>query len=98
MSERFEDVLFEGEDLRITLVVEEGAEVRVLLESQAGGPDLSVADEVIVVANGEGAAVQAESPRRAEALLGSEETLSAGAFSLMVRVHEFFEGWEFGEE
>lgn len=97
MSDVFEDVLFEGDALKVTLRVDAEGQASVLLESEPGGPDLSVEDEVIVVGNGQGCPLEVESPQRAVAKLGSEDQLATGTYALMVRVHEFFEGWEFGE-
>jgi hypothetical protein len=91
--------LYEGSGLGIFLVVDEEAELlKVEIVSEADGPDLSAEDEVVVVADGQGCALVVESPRRAEATIGPADDYIDRNFELMVRVHEFFDGWEFAPD
>lgn len=91
------ELLHQDSELTIALEVgEEGATV--VLESGSGGPDLSVEDEVVVAVNGEVCRLEVESPRLARAALPEPDEGDSGAIQLMIRVHEFFEGWEFFEE
>lgn len=94
------EVLHQNESLKITLVVDEsGEEVTVEIESLSGGPDLSVDDEVVVAVDGHVCPLEVKSSSFAVATLEEPEGQQEGAEEgdsavLMVRVHEFFEGWE----
>lgn len=91
--------LYEDDGLGIFLVVDEDEGVLgVEIESAEGGPDLSAPDEVVVVADGQGCPLEVESPRKARATIGHADEFTDRSFELMVRVHEFFDGWEFEPE
>lgn len=102
------EVLHQDELLTISLVVDDD-EARVEIETAPEGPDLSEPDEVIVAVDGKVCSLTVQSPRFAYAVLieeaeieaadhqsPDEVSLPSGRTSavLMVRVHEFFEGWE----
>ena len=87
------DVLHEDSELKVALVIGDG-ELRLELESTPQGPDLSEPHEVVVVVDGEGREVDVEGERKATAVLRSELEDKPPAMMLMVRVFEFFEGWE----
>lgn len=89
--------LHSSQGLNIDLVVE-GDDITLEMTSAEGGPDLSVEYEVVVVTAGEGVPVTVQSARRATAAIGRESELAGRPFEILVRVHEFFEGWEFGDE
>ena len=83
------EVLHDEEGLVVAL--EEGDQgLMAVLESGEDGPDLSVDHEVVVIVDGRGREVVVDDSHRAVASLGEPE----GNWKLMVRVHEFFEGWE----
>ncbi|MFU8806972.1 MAG: hypothetical protein ACNA8W_24405 [Bradymonadaceae bacterium] len=93
------DSLHKDDDLDIILVVDEDSgALSVEIESTEAGPDLSVADEVVVAVDGEPCSLQVEGPRRARAAIGHADDFTDKSFELMVRVHEFFDGWEFEPE
>ena len=90
--------LHDQQGLRVAVVLEDDT-ASVELESSEEGPDLSDADEVVVVVNGRACEVEVDSARRARAIIAAELSAPPEALTLMVRVHEFFEGWElFAEE
>ncbi len=91
------ETLHQDPHLTVTLTIEDDDIARVVLESPDDGPDLTVPDEVVVVADGQGCPLTIDSPNRAVAILGPAHQLQ-GPLTLMVRVFEFFEGWEFGDE
>ncbi|MBA2664752.1 MAG: hypothetical protein H0U74_20865 [Bradymonadaceae bacterium] len=84
--------------LRLYLVETPEGQLVVEIESDAGGPDLSVEDEVVVVVDGQARSVEAQSARAARAVVGAVSALEDRPFELMVRVHEFFEGWDFNTD
>ncbi|MFU8802407.1 MAG: hypothetical protein ACNA8W_01235 [Bradymonadaceae bacterium] len=93
------DSLHKDDDLEIILVVDEDeGDFSVEIVSAESGPDLSVADEVVVAIDGEPCELTVESPRRAGARIGHADDFTDKSFELMVRVHEFFDGWEFEPE
>ncbi len=87
------EVLHEDDKLTVTVVLDDGQAV-VELKSAENGPDLSDEYEVVVVVDGRGRDVKADSPRRAEAIIVDELAEEPQPITLMVRVYEFFEGWE----
>lgn len=90
-----EQELHSDDELAITFHIDESTDrASLLLESELGGPDLTVDDDVVVVANGGPCPVETDGPRRATADLGDWNDLSQGAGTLMVRIGEFFESWE----
>ena len=91
MKER--EILAEDDELVVALRIENGS-ILLELTSSEMGPDLSAEDEVVVVANGEPLAVDVEGPHLAQAVLVEDLDEQVEPMSLMVRVFEFFEGWE----
>ena len=88
-----QEILHEDEELSVALVVDEGRLV-VELQSRTRELDLSEPHEVVVVVDGEGCPLDVEGPQRATALVASSLGEEPEAMMLMVRVYEFFEGWE----
>ncbi len=83
------EVLHDEDGLVVALeTIEEG--LRAVLESDEEGPDLTVDHEVVVIVDGRGRPVEVEGSSKAWADLGSPR----GDWTLMVRVHEFYEGWD----
>lgn len=91
------EVLHEDQELTIALEVDDSGAV-VIVESAERGPDLSVPDEVVIAINGEVLELEVESGGRVLAALPEPDEDDSGAVQLMIRVHEFFEGWEFYED
>jgi hypothetical protein len=60
--------------------------------------DLSIDDEVVVFMDDKPVSVQAEDASHAVAEFGSADKLEDQPFSVVLRVHEFFEGWDFGPQ
>lgn len=90
--------LHADDQLAVFLTIADDDIVRVEIESRAPETcDLSIADEVIVFLDEQRVAVDAEEPAYARAELGPAAELLERSFKLMLRVHDFFEGWEFGE-
>ncbi len=87
------DFLHRSQELSIELVVESDA--RLIFETD-GSPqmDLTAADDFVVVFEGVGVEIEVESPSRAIATIGPVSRLEEGG-TLMIRVHEFLDGWEF---
>ena len=83
--------LHHEDGLEIVLLVEDG-EARVEIR---GGVDFDLAamDDVVVVVNGQAMAIDVQSADFAFSKIGPWEAY-AHPISLMIRVHEFFEGWE----
>ena len=90
-------VLYSGRKLIITLI-DEGDTAHIAIQSTKNGPDLRVQDDVVVVVDGHGAPVTIEDRLHARAELPDWLSLVARGFHLMVRVGEFFQGWEFGDD
>lgn len=91
MSKDVDGSLYKDDDLEITFRVDDDV-ARVDLVSNPRVYDLTASDDVVVVINGRGAEVKASDAGHAVAMLGHVGSL--GSAQLMVRVHEFFEGWE----
>ena len=90
MSENFKKVLV-NKGLEITFLVEDGmARVEYRNNEPLAGPD-----DLVLFVNGQNVPVQATSDKTAVAHIGSWEKLSKGPVTLMTRVDEFFDGWEF---
>lgn len=102
------EVLHQDDQLTIRLVINDGT-ATVELETTPDGPDLSVDDEVIVAVDGRVCPLEVRSSHFAVATLpedddevdvdGVDDAANASGITspsalLMVRVHEFFEGWE----
>lgn len=84
-------VLHDGDGLQIT-VVEEGDADRIEIRTEQ--LDLSSPDDVVVVLDGKGVDVECRDSHFAVARLPELE--SESPVELMIRVHEFFEGWVLG--
>lgn len=91
MSDNFEMVLHDEDGLTITFVVEAGT-AKVDLRSTSG-IDLSQVEDVIVVLNGQNLEPTVHGTEHASVLLGESDSMAQPS-QLMIRVHEFFEGWE----
>ena len=90
MSQNFKKVLH-NEGLQITFLVEEDlARVEYRSNSPLAGPD-----DLVLVVNGKGVPIELTSETTAIAHLGPWDALSNAPVSLMTRVDEFFDGWEF---
>lgn len=90
------DTLYADNELGIFLVIDEDTEqARLELQSSDTGPDLSESDDVIVFFGGDALDVDVESEGRARVALGDASRLE-DSVKLTIRIHEFFEGWEFG--
>lgn len=94
------DELYSDRELTVELVENDDGTLGIEMQSRPGGPALDVTDEVVVVVavgdqGGRACAVHADGPRTARAVLGRIEELAEQPFELMIRIHEFFEGWDF---
>ncbi len=89
--------LHSDDQLSVFLTIEDDDVLRVEIVSK-GELDLSVDDEVVVFMDGEPVDVQVEDAEHAVAELGPADALEDQSFSVMLRVYEFFEGWDFGPE
>ncbi len=87
------EVLFEDEELVVALVAGDQGLI-VELETSDSGPDLTTGDEVVVVVDGQGCPLEIDGPRRARATIVEDMPDEPSPTMLMVRVFEFFEGWE----
>ena len=92
------DIVHEEDGLTVALVVDDDR-LDVELTATDDGPDLSVEDAVVVAVEGKACEVNVEGPTRATATVVPDLSKDPEPMMLMVRVHEFFEGWElFAEE
>lgn len=90
------ETLHADDSLGVFLVIDEEADrARLELQSSEGGPDLSVDDDVIVFFGGESLDVNTQDERHARVELGDASRLQDHV-KLTVRIHDFFDGWEFG--
>ena len=87
------EILHDEEGLTIAVVFEDDAAF-IDIDSGDEGPDLSVPHEVVVVVDGRGRDVDVDGTDYARAQLLEELDEDPQPLTLMVRVHEFFEGWE----
>lgn len=94
MGENLKKELHNREGLEITFVVEEG-EARIEFRTQTEQQKLDDLDDIVVFVNGENIPVESHGENAATAAIGAwndrEETEQV---SLMIRVGEYFEGWE----
>lgn len=93
MSDNLKKSLHNYEGLDITFFVEDG-QARIEFESNGQKYDLSDPDDVVVVVNGDPASVESEDVHHATAHIGEWQRFSGDRVNLMIRVGEFFEGWE----
>jgi len=96
MSEPLQKVLHNQEGLEISFLVEDD-QARVELRGNMNW-DLSDPDDVVVVIDGTPARVESDDASFAVADLGTWSERASGPVSLMIRVHEFFDGWEFAPD
>lgn len=87
------EVLHNEEGLTVAIVLKD-EKALVELVSADDGPDLTVPHEVVVVVDGTGRDVDVEGPDRATATIVDELDEDPDPVTVMVRVHEFFEGWD----
>ena len=87
------EILHDEQGLTVAVAVDDGT-LRVELQSTADGPDLSVDHEVVVVVDGQGRQVDVEGPHGAQATVVEQLPDEPQPMMVMVRVHEFFDGWE----
>ncbi|QDG52579.1 hypothetical protein FIV42_18105 [Persicimonas caeni] len=91
--------LHSDDNLSVFLTIEDDDILRLELVSQdADACDLSIDDEVVVFMNDAPVDVQVEDATHAVAELGPADELEDQSFSVVLRVHEFFEGWDFGPQ
>jgi hypothetical protein len=90
--------LHSDERISVFLTVEDDDLLRLEVVAASGDVDLSVADEVVVAMDGEAVEVEVEDPAHAVAVLGAADELDGKSFTVMLRVYEFFEGWDFGPD
>jgi hypothetical protein len=90
------DTLHADNTLGIFLVIDEETDrARLELQTSDDGPDLTDTDDVIVFFDGASLDVDSEDPQHARVDLGDAARLQKSV-QLTIRVHEFFDGWEFG--
>lgn len=92
MSENFKSVLADKSELQITFLVDDG-DGRIELRTD-GTYDLSVSDDVIVFVNQSPMPVTVNDPTHATVPLGDWSRYADESVSLMIRIGEFFDGWE----
>ena len=90
--------LHSDEKIAVFLTIEDDDIMRLEVVATEGGPDLSVDDEVVVAVDGEAVAVAVEDSGHVVAILGAAAELEERTFTVMLRVYEFFEGWDFGPD
>lgn len=88
----FKKVLHNEDGLEIAFLVED-EQARIEFRANLSY-DLGSSDDVVVVVNGKGIAPNCESSDFAVANLGPWDDYTR-PISLMIRVGEFFDGWEF---
>lgn len=94
-----ENVLHSDRDLLIKLfIAEDGERARVTIQSTKNGPDLSSREDVVVILDGHGLPLELEDRRHVHAPIEGWDRFAQRGCSLMIRVHEFFDGWEFEPE
>lgn len=90
--------LHADENLAVFLTIEDDGLLRLEVVATSDTIDLSVPDEVVVVVEGEAVAVIVEDASHATAELGDAAKLESESFTVILRVYEFYEGWDFGPE
>lgn len=91
MSDNLLKVLHNQDGLEITFIVDEGV-ARIEFKSN-DSIDLSATDDVVVVLNGRGFEAQVHDRKHSVVALGLWDAVDQPA-QLMIRVHEYFDGWE----
>lgn len=87
------EVLHEDDALTVAVVIDDET-AHLVVESTQDGPDLSVPDEVVVVVDGAGCPLDIKGEHEVWATLVEELDEDPNSLTLMVRVYEFFEGWD----
>lgn len=90
MAENLKKVLL-SKGLEIVFLVEDGL---ARVEYRNNEPLVS-SDDIVLFVNGDNIPVQTTSEKTAVGHIGPWEKFSGGPVTLMTRVDEFFEGWEF---
>jgi hypothetical protein len=91
--------LHSDKSLSVFLTIEDDNILRLEIVSHDDDTcDLSIDDAVIVFMDEEPVSVQVEDSAHAVANLGPADKLEDQSFGVVLRVHEFFEGWDFGPE
>jgi hypothetical protein len=91
--------LHSDENISVFLTIEDDDVLRLeIVSHDEDACDLSIDDEVVVFMDDEPVDVQVEDASHAVAELGPADKLEEESFSVVLRVHEFFEGWDFGPE
>lgn len=90
--------LHSDDQLSVFFTIEDDDVIRLEIVSHDDELDLTVEDEVIVFMDQEPVDVTAEDASHAVVELGPADELEGESFSVMLRVYEFFEGWDFGPE
>ena len=86
-------VLHSDRNLIISLLTPPNAPAKITIQSTKHGPDLSCADDVVIVADARALSVTVEDRLNVSAEL-EDAGAQAGAVQLMIRVGEYFGGWE----
>ncbi len=91
--------LHSDDKLSVFLTIEDDDILRLeLVSHDQEACDLSADDEVVVFMDDAPVEVQVEDAGHAVAELGPADDLEDKSFNVVLRVHEFFEGWDFGPE
>ena len=93
MSENIKSVLVDKAELQLTFLVKDG-DARLDIRTD-GTHDLANLDDVIVFLNQDHVPITSHGPDHATANIGPWSRYSDAPVSLMVRVGEFFDGWDF---
>jgi hypothetical protein len=93
MSENLKKVLYDRGGLEITFLVENG-EARVEFRSEGEDYDLSNPDDVILFINDQHVPVDCRDACHATGRIGAWEPFVGSQVSLMIRVDEYFDGWQ----
>lgn len=93
-----QSVLLSNRSLIVTLSVDDDDQARLEIQSTVHGPLLTNADDVVVILNGQGVALTFIDERHVHAEIGDWAPYATYGGSLMLRVDEFVDGWEFEAE
>lgn len=90
--------LHSDEQIDVFLTIEDDDILRIEIVSKDDQIDLSEEDEVVLFMDEEPVDLQVEDASHVVAELGPAAELEGESFGVMLRVYEFFEGWDFGPE
>lgn len=90
--------LHAADGLAVFLTIEDDGLLRLEIVATGDTIDLSVPDEVVVALEGEAVEVVVEDASHVTAELGEAAKLEGESFTVILRVYEFYEGWDFGPE